>query len=86
MDQAAKDLLQAMSALRKKADKTELEELLKEINALDPSEYTAASYAAVAEVKEVLNALMADDSLDAEEGQRRSMQLWRRHARHRTTW
>ena len=71
VDQAAKDLLQAMSALRKKADKTELEELLKEINALDPSEYTAASYAAVAEVKEVLNALMADDSLDAEEGQKK---------------
>ncbi len=71
VDQAAKDLLQAMSALRKKADKTELEELLKEINALDPSKYTAASYAAVAEVKEVLNALMADDSLDAEEGQKK---------------
>ena len=58
-----------MAALRKKADKTELEALLNELEALDASDYTAASYAAVAASIANLKTLLADETLDAEEGQ-----------------
>ena len=69
IDAAAQTLTEAMAALRKKADKTELEALLNELEALDASDYTAASYAAVAASIANLKTLLADETLDAEEGQ-----------------
>ena len=69
IDAAAQTLTEAMAALRKKADKSELEALLNELEALDASDYTASSYAAVAASIENLKTLLADETLDAEEGQ-----------------
>ena len=47
----------------------ELEALLNELEALDASDYTATSYAAVAASIANLKTLLADETLDAEEGQ-----------------
>ena len=69
IDAAAQTLTEAMAALRKKADKSELEALLNELEALDASDYTATSYAAVAASIANLKTLLADETLDAEEGQ-----------------
>ena len=69
IDAAAQTLTEAMAALRKKADKSELDAMLNELEALDASDYTAASYAAVAASIANLKTLLADETLDAEEGQ-----------------
>ena len=69
IDAAAQTLTETMAALRKKADKSELEAILNELEALDASDYTATSYAAVAASIANLKTLLADETLDAEEGQ-----------------
>ena len=69
INEAAQTLTEAMAALRKKADKSELEAILNELEALDASDYTATSYAAVAASIANLKTLLADETLDAEEGQ-----------------
>ena len=50
VDEAAVDLSNKMAALRLKADKSLLEELLKEMQDVDPSDYTAESYTPFAAV------------------------------------
>ncbi len=64
IDAAAQALVKAMADLRKKADKSELEELLKELQALDPADYTAQSYALVATAIKNMELLLADETLD----------------------
>ena len=50
VDEAAVDLSNKMAALRLKADKSLLEELLKEMQGIDPADYTAESYTPFAAV------------------------------------
>lgn len=69
IDEAALALNIAMADLRKKADKSELKDLLEELKALDPADYTAESYAAVAAAIESMEVVLADESLDDEDGQ-----------------
>lgn len=64
INDAAKALAQAMSELRKKADKSELEALLQELQALDPADYTAESYTLVATAIKNMEILLADETLD----------------------
>ena len=70
VNKAVDTLTLAMAELRKKADKSELEKTLEELKALDPSDYTAESYAAVAEAIEAMEKVMENDDLDNEEGQK----------------
>lgn len=64
VDEAAKALTKAMADLRKKADKSELEELLEELKELDPADYTAQSYALVATAIKNMEVILADETLD----------------------
>ena len=70
VNKAVDTLTLAMAELRKKADKSELEKTLEELKALDPSDYTAESYAAVAKAIEAMEKAMENDDLDNEEGQK----------------
>ena len=63
IDAAADELLTAMANLRKQANKDELDKLLEELKALDPADYTAASYALVAAAIKNLEILQADETL-----------------------
>ncbi|WP_411656469.1 hypothetical protein [Anaeromassilibacillus sp. SJQ-1] len=67
VDDAALDLSNKMAALRLKADKTALEELLKEMRGIDPSDYTPESYAPFAAVMKRAELMFNDPMLSVDD-------------------
>ena len=67
VDDAALDLSNKMAALRLKADKTALEELLKEMKGVDPSDYTPESYAPFAAVMKRAELMFNDPMLSVDD-------------------
>ncbi|WP_050697065.1 CBM35 domain-containing protein [Anaeromassilibacillus senegalensis] len=64
IDAAAQTLTEAMAALRKRADKTELKVVLNALKKLRPADYTKQSYAHVAAAIADLEQILTDDTVD----------------------
>ena len=67
VDAAQEALLQAILAQRYKADKSILEELLNQANAIDTTKYTAESVQAFTAALKAANLVMEDESLSEDE-------------------